>query len=70
LTERIDIREPVATICRALGFEPTDIGRIILWPGEAEIEVFVYLNNKHGSKYIDLKTKLVASRTERFEVLT
>jgi hypothetical protein len=63
--DRIDLSDPILEICERLGFKNTDISHIDFTPGETTITV--YLNNKHGSKYVDPDTGEVAMQTLTFK---
>jgi hypothetical protein len=70
--DRIDLSDPIREICERLreicerlGFKNTDVGHIDFTPGETTITV--YLNNNHGSKYVDPDTGEVAMQTLTFK---
>jgi hypothetical protein len=68
MSERLNIRDPVAALCALTGFEPKDVLHIDIEP--AKLTVDVCLVNGYGSKYIDTETGFVAQETHTFEVLT
>jgi hypothetical protein len=50
MTNRIDIGDPVAEICRRLGLEPADVAELRIRP--REVIATVHLRNDEGRKYV------------------
>jgi hypothetical protein len=66
MTERIDMHEPIAEICRRLGLDPTQVSVICVTP--TAISVRFYLLDASGKLYVQRGEPAHAWRT--FEVWT
>lgn len=67
--ERIDLREPTAAICEALGLDLTWVRRLEWTPGTLTAELYKGTEGRmQGAKYVDEVTGEAALETVQFEV--
>ncbi len=66
MTDRIDIREPTAEICRRIGLDPSNVAELHWTP--SELKAVVFLVNETGHKYLVDEAGVAAKEERVFEV--